>query len=140
MEEILLRDSSIYPSKEVLEKALGNSYNVYNEFIDTITSPELGLFPEWRYYNDGKSWLCKVGYKKKTVFWLSIWENYFKLGFYFTEKNCLGIAELNIDEKIKEAFSQSKNIGKLIPLGIDMSRKEQIEDVKKIIEYKKSLK
>jgi hypothetical protein len=141
MEEILLRDSSIYPTKEVLENALGEDiYKVFNEFIEIITDTDLGLILEWRYYNDGKSWLCKVCYKKKTVFWLSIWEMHFKLGFYFTEKNCSGVNELNIDERIKEEFSQSKNIGKLIPLVIKMNRIEQIDDAKKIIEYKKLLK
>ncbi len=141
MEEILLRDSSIYPSKEVLEIALGeDNYKVFNKFIETITDSDTKLSPEWKYYNDGKSWLCKVSYKKKTVFWLSIWKMHFKLGFYFTEKNCSGVNELNIDKSIKEEFTQSKNIGKLIPLVIKMIRIEQIDDVKKIIEYKKTIK
>jgi hypothetical protein len=139
MEEILLTDSNIYPSEEVLKNALGgDNYKVFNKFIETIT--DLGLAPEWKYYNDGKSWLCKICYKKKTVFWLSVWKMHFKLGFYFTEKNCSGINELNIDMSIKEEFNQSKNIGKLIPLVIEMKRIEQIEDVIKIIVYKKSLK
>ncbi len=84
--------------------------------------------------------MCKVVYKKKTVFWLSIWDKFFKIAFYFTEKNCAGIAELNIDEKIKEEFSQRKVIGKLLPLAINMSRKEQIEDAITIVLFKKSLK
>jgi hypothetical protein len=141
MEEILLRDSSMYPSKEVLETALGeDNYKVFNTFIEIITDSDLGLTPDWKYYDDGKSWLCKVCYKKKTVFWLSVWKMHFKLGFYFTEKNCSGVTELNIDKSIRKEFSQSKNIGKLIPLVIKMERIEQIEDVIKIIEYKKSLK
>lgn len=140
MEEILLRDSSLFPSKEVIENALGDKYIVFAKFIEIITDSGLGLVPEWKFYNDGKSWLCKVCYKKKTVLWLSIWKMHFKLGFYFTENNRSGVNELNIDKSIKEEFSQSKNIGKLIPLTITMKRTEQIEDVIKIIEYKKSLK
>ena len=72
--------------------------------------------------------------------WISVWNKFFKVGFYFTEKTRLGINELNIENKIKEDFSQSKNIGKLIPLVINVFRKEQIDDVLKIIEYKKKLK
>lgn len=139
MEEILLRDPDIHPSQKVLEDALGKNNKVYNEFIGIITSPTLGLVPEWRYYKDGKSWLCKVCHKKKTIFWLSVWDKYFKLGFYFSEKNCSGIAVLNIDKKIKDEFKKSKNIGKLIPLVIKMNSKDQIDDVLKIIEYKKAL-
>lgn len=140
MEIPLLSEKEILPTNEVIEKALGERYFVFKEFIEIITNSKFGLVLEWKYYNDGKSWLCKVCYKKKTVFWLSIWNNFFKVGFYFTEKNCLEIASLDIDNKTKEEFSHSKNIGKLIPLTIKMIKKEQIDDVLKIIEYKKKLK
>lgn len=140
METRLLREKEVYPTKEVLEKALGGSYLAFNEFIETISNEKFALVPDWRYYKDGKSWLCKVSIKKKTVCWISVWNSFFKAGFYFTEKTRLGINELNIDNNIKEEFSQSKNIGKLIPLVINVSRKEQIDDVLAIIEYKKKLK
>ena len=140
METPLLREKEVYPNKEVLEKALGKSYLALNELIETISNEKYALVPEWRYYKDGQSWLCKVSYKKKTVCWISVWNKFFKAGFYFTEKTRSGIDELNIEKKIKEDFSQSKNIGKLIPLVINVTRKKQIDDVLKIIKYKKELK
>lgn len=45
-----------------------------------VTKPPFQLSPEWRYYNDGKSWLCKMLSKKKNLFWLSIWEGCFRGG------------------------------------------------------------
>ncbi len=140
METRLLREKEVYPNKEVLEKALGESYLVFNELIKIISNEKYALTPDWRYYKDGQSWLCKVSNKKKTVCWISVWDKFFKVGFYFTEKTRLGINELNIENKIKEDFIRSKNIGKLIPLVINFSRKEQIDDVLKIMEYKKKLK
>lgn len=76
METQLLRNPEILPSEEVLKDALKNSFPAYNELINAITSNTLGLLPEWHYYNDGKAWLCKVVFKKKTIFWLSVWEQY----------------------------------------------------------------
>ncbi|MCE5346180.1 MAG: DUF3788 domain-containing protein [Bacteroidales bacterium] len=140
METKLLSDQSIPPTKEVIENALGESSSAYNELIEVVTDVKLGLVTEWRYYKDGKAWLCKVCYKKKTIFWLSVWDKFFKISFYFTLKNCPGIAELDIDQNIKEEFSRSTTVGKLIPLVIRMYRREQIDDVIKIIEYKKRLK
>jgi len=140
METRLLREKEVFPTEEVLKESLGMSYVVYEELIRLITDSNIGLTVEWRYYNDGKTWLCKVCYKKKTVFWLSVWEQFFKIGFYFTEKSIPDIAELKIDENIKVDFSSSKSIGKLIPLTIIMTRKEQIDDVLTLIEYKKRLK
>ena len=140
METRLLREPTVNPTKEVIENALEESYLAFNELIETISNEKYELVPEWRFYKDGQSWLCKVSYKKKTVCWISVWNKFFKVGFYFTEKTRLGINELNIENKIKEDFNQSKNIGKLIPLVINISEKEQINDVLKIIEYKKKLK
>jgi hypothetical protein len=136
----LLREKEIFPTDEVLEDALGGSYSTFNELVGIITKPDFGLALQWNYYNDGKAWLCKVSYKKKTVFWLSVWDGFFKTGFYFTQKNSSGVLNLDIEEKIKEEFIQRKSIGKLMPLAINMKKKEQIADVIKIIVYKKSLK
>ena len=140
METQLLREEEIYPNKEVLENALGESYLAFNELIETISNENFNLVSEWKYYKDGQSWLCKVSNKKKTVFWISVWNEFFKVGFYFSEKTRLGIKELNIENNIKVEFSQSKNIGKLFPLVVNVLRKEQINDLSKIIEYKKKLK
>ena len=79
-------------------------------------------------------------YKKKTVFWLSVWDGYFKAGFYFVARHCPGILELDIDKSIKEDFTSKKSIGTLFPLAIEMRRKEQVKDLLMVIDYKKSLK
>jgi hypothetical protein len=140
METIQLKDPQILPTSEVLAEALGDSFQVFDELTKTITDPSYGLATEWHYYNDGKAWLCKVVFKKKTVFWLSVWDGYFKTTFYFTEKNCTGIFEMEIAENIKKEFGAHQPIGKLLPLTIEMKQKEQLFDLLKIIEYKKRLK
>ncbi|MBN2236830.1 MAG: DUF3788 family protein [Bacteroidales bacterium] len=140
METRLLSEQAVFPCKDVLENALGASYSAYNELMETISTEKFNLVSEWRFYKHGSSWLCKVSYKKTTVFWISVWNEFFKVGFYFSEKSRLGIQKLDIDNQIKTEFNQSKNIGKLFPLEVNVSSKEQINDVLKIVEYKKKLK
>lgn len=140
-EILLLRESGTIPTEEVLENALGKKvFAVYEELIKTITGAEFELAPEWNYYKDGKAWLCKVIYRKKTVFWLSAWENHIKTSFYFTEKTRAGIFDLTVDEKIKQDFIETKAVGKLNPLILCIDTPEQLEDLKEIIRYKKGLK
>jgi hypothetical protein len=140
-ENLLLRDSEIFPTAKVLENALGKvCYDVYEELTKIITSAELDLKPEWNFYKDGKAWLCKVIYKKKTVFWLSIWDKHIKITFYFTDKTYHGVMELPIDEIIKQRFEQRTAVGKLIPLVLEIDKAGQLEDFKVIINYKKGLK
>jgi hypothetical protein len=140
MENRVLSDKEKLPTNELLQEVLGNCYTHYDALTQTITSPDLGLMPEWNYYNDGKSWLCKVIFKKKTIFWLSVWDKCFKTTFYFTAKTIEGVYVLDIDENIKIALKNVNMIGKLIPLTISVTNKSQITDIIKIIQYKKSLK
>jgi len=137
---ILLREKEKEPTNEVLENVLGKElFNIYQELIK-IFADEFSLEPQWQFYKDGNAWLCKVVYKKKTILWLSIWENCIKTGFYFTEKTGIGVLELDIDNKIKEVFEVAKPIGKLIPLIIDINQQKQIKDLKEVVKYKKGLK
>jgi len=140
MEVRLLREQEIFPSREILQDVLGKVYDVWAEMETQITQGEFSLTLDWNYYRDGKSWLCKVCYKKKTVFWLSVWEGFFKTAFYFTEKHVTGIADLGISEQIKEDFCRMKPIGRLLPMVISIDRQEQLVDLLKIVKFKKEAK
>ena len=136
METQLLRSPEIFPSKEVLKDILGEVYNVLEELETTLTN-EFALTFDWRYYNDGKSWLCKVSHKKKTVFWLSVWNGFFKTSFFFLERHLEGIAALEIDEN---SFTLEKEWGKMIPLIFNINNKKQFLDLLKMVEFKKKAK
>lgn len=135
---MVLNNPDLYPDESVLKEVLTEGvYNLYTELLTAITSKSvMDLTWEWRYYNDGKSWLCKVVNKKRTIFWLSVWEGYFKVSFYFTEKHKEGIAFLPISESAKNQFIAAKPIGKLIPLTIDVYSEEQLEDVLTIAKFR----
>ena len=135
-----LRDATIFPTNEVLKNVLGERFDVYSIFLDTITVDQYNLTFEWRYYNDGKVWLAKVQFKKKTILWLSVWDGFFKTTFYFTEKHIEAIAGLNISEAIKVEFCKAKPVGRLIPLILEVRIMDQMDDLLTLVRFKKSLK
>ena len=136
MNQPLLQDSEIAPTDEVLKSEFRGCYPVFEEFISRVQSEPYSLSPEWRYYKDGKAWLCKICRKKKTVVWLSAWTDCFKLGFYFTEKSGEDIPNLDICSSLKENFESNKPIGKLKPLVAEVNQMSQLEDVFTLIQYK----
>lgn len=140
MDKPLLRNPEEFPDERVLRGALGESFGAYEQLIAAITADDYGLTPEWRFYRDGNSWLCKTSYKNKTVFWLSVWDGYFSIGFYFTEKTSAGVEYLNIARELKDDLLNAKRIGRLIPLIIKVADSVQIRDILKIAAYKKNLK
>lgn len=136
---MLLREAEIEPTDEVLKKALGKEvFEVYGDLLKDISN-EFGLEHEWKFYKDGKAWLFKATCKKKTIFWLSIWEKFVKTSFYFTEKTRSGIFDLPISGEMKESFDKTEPVGKLTPLIFDMNQKEQLKDFREIVKYKKSI-
>ena len=135
-----MRDPAVPPSPEVLQNVLGKSYLMYTKMLAAITGDTSGLVPEWRYYNDGKAWLCKVLFKKKTIFWLSAWDGLFKTAFYFSERHLPGIHELQIDDHIKQRLKNTEPSGKLYSVVLVIDTEQQLSDLLKLIVYKKGLK
>lgn len=138
MENMLLREREIYPNGGVLRNLLGDVFLSFEDLEQRLVSKDLVYI--WNYYNDGKAWLCKVQFKKKTVFWLSVWEGFFKIGFYFNEKNYLGIYDLGLEESILRNFENTKLVGKFRQLIFEIRDNSQFEDIEKVVDYKTSLK
>lgn len=132
----LLKEQEEFPTAELLEKVLDKIYPVFREFIRIAESDEFKLIPEWRYYKDGKAWLCKITHRKKTVVWLSVWSDCFKVAFYFTEKSGEGIPGLKIDGSIKEFYLNHAPIGKLKPVVVEVRTESQLDDLFTLIRYK----
>lgn len=131
-----LKDPDIFPTQEVLEGVLGNTYPVFREFMNSAESEDFNLSAEWRYYKDGKAWLCKITCKKKTVVWLSAWSDCFKLALYFTEKSGGGIPGLKINGSIIKDYLDHKAIGKLKPVVVEVRSKAQLQDIYTLLRYK----
>jgi len=138
--DILLRDPNVEPTDEVLSQALGKSFAAYEAMRETVTNPSNGLELGWRFYNDGKAWLCKACFGKKTVFWMSVWPGFFKITIFFMEKYRKEILDLGIAQNVKDKLNRSDHTAKFIPVTLEMKTKGQIKDLTKVIAYKKSLK
>lgn len=138
MEKPLLNNPGELPTENVLKTVLGSAYGAYSELMERIA--EMDFEPIWNYYKDGGAWLCKVQFKKKTVFWLSIWDGYFRVVFYFTEKTVEGLIPLPIDSSFFVQIREVKRVGQFIPLGSSVQTLEQLDDLLVIADYKKKLK
>jgi hypothetical protein len=132
----LLRDPETFPADAVLEQGLGRSYSAFVECMRVIASDPFRLESEWRFYKDGKAWLCKITRNKKTVAWLSAWHGCFKVACYFTERSGAGIPDLSIDDALKERYRTHAPIGRLKPLVVEVRKRSQLSDVFALLEYK----
>jgi hypothetical protein len=126
-----LRDELIFPDKKVLTSVLKKSYAVYTELIELYDRNELNY--EWRYYKDGKAWLCKVQKKKKTIVWMSAWNGFMQAAIYFPVRLLNEILELDINEELKENILNTKNVGKSKPCIFEIRDKDVLADFEKVM-------
>ncbi|MBS4032850.1 MAG: DUF3788 family protein [Ignavibacterium sp.] len=136
MEELVLTDKNIYPAEEVIFSHIKKSKATWNSIFKYIHTNHPELNEEWRYYNDGKSWLLKVTLKTKTLFWLAVVANAFIITFYFSEKTVQSFSKLSISKALDKKIKQSKKVGKSTALTFLMNDKQNIELVKEAIELK----
>ncbi len=118
MEQPLLNDKNQYPDDDVLAGYLGKAKPAWDAFAAGIAAGLGEGALEWRYYADGKAWLCKVVHKKKTVCWVSVWDKFFKTTFYFTAKSDADIEALPIPPDLKDWYRAHAPIGRLKPLTV----------------------
>lgn len=145
----LFRDAEIAPTNDLVAKALGATYTAYASFVEELDRRAIEV--DWRYYNDGKSWLGKGLYKwttsrgtpkELTACWLSIWDGFFRVGFTFPEKYRAELANLPLGCEVKQMMASSSQMGKLkiFPLAFDLTSDKLFDDVYALLEFKKSKK
>lgn len=133
-----LTDENIYPDENILKDVLGESYGSYQKLLALYDKH--GLTTEWRYYKDGKAWLCKVQRKKKTIVWMSAWKKFMQATIYFPVRLIDQVYELNIRGEIIENIKSTKNVGKSKPCIFKILNDEILIDFEKVMINKIELK
>jgi hypothetical protein len=136
MNQPILCDPSQFPTDEVVFSHIGKTKAMWLSLFEHIHSDHPDLAEEWRYYNDGKSWLLKVTKKAKTVFWLSVAEGSFRTTFYFGDKAEKAILDSVLSDELKKNFRNGKRYGKIRGITVTCSRKSDVEQAKILIALK----
>jgi hypothetical protein len=135
MDKPVLSDPAIFPTVEVLSSHLGKA----KPSFDLLFQFNHSNFPEfverWKYYNDGKSWLLNVSRKKKTLFWLSVRDGYFRTTFYLNWRAAQLVPDSKIPQKLKDQFKESEG-EKFRAITVVIKTKKDIEVYRKMVALK----
>lgn len=148
MAQQLLRNPDIEPTSEIIAEGLSSASSVYIFFLKGLKEYDVSLM-DWRFYNDGKAWLSKGEYKwttargtnkVKPLFWLSIWEGFFKVSFFFSTKVQEELLTLPISQDAKSIIKNAKPMGKTmkyIPVIVDVEDEKQLNDIYVLMQFRK---
>jgi hypothetical protein len=132
-----LRDPAIYPDEAVIKSILEDSYTAYEALLQLYDA--MGMVYEWRYYKDGKAWLCKVQKKKKTVVWMSVWKGYMQATIYIQDKDIEEFKRLNLRKEVKERIISAQKVGKSLPCMFEIRDTKILKELEKVALLKISL-
>lgn len=135
---IELRDENIYPDDMVLSNILGDSFAAYQELLQLYDQNQLIYI--WRFYHDGKAWLCKVQKKDKTIVWMSAWKDYMQATIYMPEKFMDQVYPLDIEEERKDAFRKARSMGKSRACIFEVRTPDILKDFEKVMHLKMTTK
>jgi Protein of unknown function (DUF3788) len=139
MEPIVLTDPNVQPTEELIYSIIGKNSIYWQQIIHYLYDNYSNITEQWRFYNDGKSWLYRALRKKKTIYWIGILNDTFRISFYLSDKAELMIEESSLSDKIKEEFADTK-LKKFRAVTVEMHTAEDLENVLKLIEIKLKLK
>jgi ABC-type uncharacterized transport system YnjBCD substrate-binding protein len=136
MEQLVLTDKEIVPTEELIFSFIGKYKILWQSVFEYIHSNYPTFTEQWNYYKDGNRWLLKVTNKSKTIFWLAILKDTFRMTFYFTDKAEQAIMTSTISDELKAQFMNGKKYNKIKAVSIVFKNKKDIEYAKQLIEIK----
>jgi hypothetical protein len=138
----ILTDPMVIPVNDVMEKLLGERYNLYKEFVEKINEKKLIL--GWGYYDEKKAWVGEIAGEWKHIpaeSWLNITDAGFEvdLGIYIKEQ-LVQIFELGLINNLKLKTMKTKPFKKynrqLYRIKISFEDKETLNDVIQLLEHR----
>jgi len=150
-EKLRLREPEVTPTKEVLEKVLGESFRAYQQFVDGLG--DLEIANEWKFYPCacGKAWMARGEYrwttlrganKTKNIYWMSAWEKYFVVAVWFKEDNRAELLKADVSENTKRLIREGKMFGpkmRTFPVEFEVRDNKQLADIYMMLRLKKKL-
>jgi hypothetical protein len=135
-DSILLTDRNIYPTDDYIFAIIGEKKVFWKEIMSHMSSVYEDSAGQWNFYNDGKKWLFKMVYKKKTIFWAAILTDAFRITFYLGNKAESVIECSDLPGIIKEEFKSAKRYGLIRPVTVIVNEKEDVDNILKLIAIK----
>ena len=140
MEPIVLTDPNVKPTDELVFSIIGENSVYWEQLVDYLYENHFDISEEWRFYNDGKSWLYRALRKKKTLYWIGVIKDTFRISFWFGDKAEPVIEASLLPEKIKEEFRNAQRYGKIRAISIEIHSEEDLQNVILLLELKIKMK
>jgi hypothetical protein len=136
MDPLVLTDKSVRPTDELIFSIIGRNRLHWRNLVAGVHEKYPDSEELWKYYNDGHNWLFRMVRKKKTLFWIGVLKDTFRVTFYFGDKAAPLIKNSGLPVTIIEDFDNGKHYGKIRAISLKVHQAEDIENCLKLVDLK----
>ncbi len=140
MDAPALNDAKQFPDDKVLARQLGKSKPAWVAFQALLKKNDPKLLGEWRYYNDGKSWLFKVSRQATAICWVAVWDKYFSVAFYLNARAEDLVRNSSLDLVLKREFLHPVEANKFRSIRVEVRTKSDLNAVEELLDIKLKVK
>jgi hypothetical protein len=127
MEPLILTDKSAFPTDDVIFSIIGKNREHWESLMKKVHEKFPGSEGQWNYFNDGKNWLFKMVLKKKTLFWIGVHKETFRISFYFGAKAETDISRSELPDSLKQQYLTGQRFGKIRAVSIKVDDATHID-------------
>jgi len=140
MEPHVLTDKSVFPDDALVFSYIGQNRLHWQKLLHAVRDKYPDVQEVWNYYNDGKSWLFRTILKKKTLFWIGVFDGSFRITFYFGDKAESIIEGSDLTGDIKTDFRNGRYYGKIRAITFRVEGPDDIENAILLTDIKAKIK
>ena len=129
-------DKNIKPDNQMLADTLGVSYKLWDKIKISLSTNYGELNEDWKFYGQKIGWTLKLLYKKRNLFFLTPYENYFQIAFVFGDKAVEIIEKSDLTKNIIEEIKNARKYAEGRGLRVAVKKQNDVKYVLKLTEIK----
>ena len=136
MADNIFTDKSYQPTEKDLSEKLGTTYKFWEEIKNSLDDEYGELVEEWKYYGQKYGWSLKLFYKKRNLFFFTVYEKYFQIGFIFGDKAVSAIEKSGLPKSVIEELKNAKKYVEGRGLRIEVKKQSDVKNIIKLVGFK----
>ena len=126
------------PNNEKLQKALGNSFELWQTIKHFVLTQYPKGIEDWNFPGAKYGWSFRIKDKKRAIIYFLPFNNYFKVAFVFGQKATDIIMQSNINGQIKKELIEARVYAEGRGIRLEVKDYSAIPDIMELIKIKLS--
>jgi hypothetical protein len=118
--------------KEVLKSNYSNLEAIRSYIAETIGDTK----EEWKFYGVKYGWNLKNFYKKRNLYFIGMYDGYFRIGFVFGERAFNSVMNSEVKDELKNELASAKKYAEGRGLTLEIKDDRYLNDIKILLQIK----